>query len=122
MVATAACRKLPAHKNGWTKATRLCCDDYVSCWFWLAPLVAAWLLLAVGVAVAFNAWLFFPSARVALRRQPAWFRAVAGCPSAGLGRFARMDGAVSPRSHSRRPLGPLVLDLGPTRGQGLEVN
>jgi len=29
----------PAHKNGWTKATRLCCDDYVSCWFWLAPLV-----------------------------------------------------------------------------------
>jgi len=66
----------PAHKNGWTKATRLCCDDYVSCWFWLAPLVAVWLLLAVGLAVAFNAWLFFPSARVALRRQPAWFRAL----------------------------------------------
>jgi hypothetical protein len=28
------------------------------------------------VTVAFNAWLFFPSARVALRKQPAWFRAL----------------------------------------------
>jgi hypothetical protein len=42
----------PAQKNGWRKAIRRGSDDYVCFWFWLAPLVALWVLLAAGVAVA----------------------------------------------------------------------